>query len=285
MKLWLRKIESLPPIHFVADIVRLYFSKRVGRSAAHLAYFLILTFFPILICVSAFVGRLNLSVGDLLDGVFTVLPSGVSLIFQEYLSYLDENLSIAMLIAGIVLTVLFASAAIRGLLTFMHDLYGKSIYRGPRQVGASIAFALLLIVAIYLSMVVVVSGNWFFHMLGDLLGLSDLAERFGVWQWLKYILLLAIMFLFILLLYRFASPTRRDTPPIIPGALLASAALVGASAIFAVAVSGSAQYSLVYGSLASVIVMLVWLYLCGNIILLGNVVNYVIFCRRQKRPI
>ena len=38
-----------------------------------------------------------------------------------------------------------------------------------------------------------------------------------------------------------------------------------------------------YGSLASVIIMLVWLYLCGNILIMGNVVNFVLFTHRKER--
>ena len=53
--------------------------------------------------------------------------------------------------------------------------------------------------------------------------------------------------------------------------------------IFSALMSNSARYSLVYGSLASVIIMLVWLYLCGNILIMGNVVNYVLFSRRRER--
>lgn len=283
MKQKLQRVLQIPPVRFVADIVGIYFHRHVSRSAAQLAYFLTLTFFPILICISAFVSRVNLRLSDLLDELEHLLPQGVYSIFQDYLGYLDNNLSTAMLITGTFLTVLFASAAIRGLTTFMRELYGQSRPWRPGQFLYSILFALLLLVTIYLSMVVMFTGNWFFHMLGDLLHLSGLVERFGVWQWLKYLILLAIVFLFILLLYRFTAPTRNPYPPVIPGALLASGALVVASAVFAVIVGGSARYSLVYGSLASVIIMLVWLYLCGNILILGNVVNYVIHTRRQKK--
>lgn len=283
MKKKLQTVLRLPPVRFVADIVKLYFHRHVSRSAAQLAYFLTLTFFPILICISAFVARINLRLSDLVDEIEHLLPQGVYSIFQEYLGYLDNNLSTAMLIAGVFLTVLFASAAIRGLTTFMRELYGQSRPWRPQQFLYSILFALLLLVTIYLSMAVMLTGNWFFHLLGDLLNLSDLAERFGVWQWLKYLILLAIVFLFILLLYRFTAPTRNPHPPVIPGALLASGALVVASVVFAAIVSGSARYSLVYGSLASVIIMLVWLYLCGNILILGNVVNYVIHTRKLNK--
>ena len=43
---------------FVYDVAGLYFTKRVSRSAAELAYFLVLTFFPVLICVNAIIGTL-----------------------------------------------------------------------------------------------------------------------------------------------------------------------------------------------------------------------------------
>ncbi len=281
-KTW-NKVLRLPPVRFVADIVEIYFRQHISRSAAQLAYFLILTFFPILICVSAFVSRIDLRLSDLVSELERLLPQGVYSIFQDYLGYLDNNLSTAMLIAGTLLTVFFASAAIRGLTTFMRELYDRPKTWRPMQFLYSILFAFLLLITIYLSMVVMLTGNWFFHVLGDLLHLSGLAERFGLWQWSKYLILLAIVFLFILLLYRFAAPMRDPYPPVIPGALLAAAALVVATLVFAVMVSGSARYSLIYGSLASVIVMLVWLYLCGNILILGNVVNYVIYTRKQKK--
>ncbi len=285
MKQNIERFLRLKPVSFVTDVLQLYFKKHISRSAAQLAYFLTLTFFPILICISAVLGQVNLRLDNLLSEAQPLLPAGVYSIFQEYLGYLDNNLSLAMFIAGIFMTVLFASAAIRGLRTIMHEIYGDPVLRGSRQFLSSFLFALMLLVTIYLSMAVVLTGNWFFHLLGDLLGLSDLADRIGAWQWIKYLLLLAIVFLFIFLLYRFTAPVRRPYPPVIPGALLASAALVIASLLFSAFVGHSTRYSLVYGSLASVIIMLVWLYLCGNILVLGNVVNYVIYTRRQNKPV
>ena len=37
----------------------------------------------------------------------------------------------------------------------------------------------------------------------------------------------------------------------------------------------STRYSLVYGSITSIIILMVWLYVCGNILLVGAVINYV----------
>ena len=275
-------LRAHPPIRFVTDVVEAYFTKRVSRAAAELAYFLILTFFPIMICISAFVNELHLDLAALVDQADPFLPEGVLVLFRDYLTYIDTNQSTAMLLTGAFLTVLFASAAVRGLMNIMHELYGRATFRGLWQLVASVLFSILLLATIYLSMAVVVTGNWFFHSLGQLLKLDNLGERFGTWQWVKYLLLLGMVFLFILLLYRFAAPLDRPRPPVIIGALIASVALAIASMIFSALMGGSTQYSLIYGSLASVIIMLVWLYLCGNILILGNVVNYVIYKHRKE---
>ena len=65
-------------------------------------------------------------------------------------------------------------------------------------------------------------------------------------------------------------------------AILAAVALVAASMLFSWFIGLSSRYSLVYGSLASVIILLVWLYLCGNILILGNVFNYVWYKRKKR---
>lgn len=283
MKQRLQTAMRFPPVRFAADVADVYFTKRVSRAAAELAYFLILTFFPIIICVSAFLDMLDLNLAGLLDDASHFLPDGVILIFQEYLGYIDSNFSTPMLISGVFLAVLFASAAVRGLMNIMHEIYGRATFRGLGQLLASILFSVLLLATVYLSMAVVVTGNWFFHLLGQLLKLEDLVERVSTWQSMKYILLLSLVFLFILLLYRFAAPLDKPRPPVVPGALGASVALAVASMIFSLFMGGSTRYSLIYGSLASMIIMLVWLYLCGNILVLGNVVNYVIYKHRKEK--
>ena len=277
-----RFLRAHPPLRFVADVVDVYFSKRVSRAAAELAYFLILTFFPIMICISAFVNELHLDLPSLVDHADPFLPEGVLVLFQDYLTYIDTNQSSAMLLTGAFLTVLFASAAVRGLMNIMHELYGRATFRGLWQLVASVLFSILLLATIYLSLAVVVTGNWFFHLLGQVLKLEGLVERFGTWQWVKYLLLLGMVFLFILLLYRFAAPLNKPRPPVVPGALAASVALAVASMVFSLLMGNSARYSLIYGSLASVILLLVWLYLCGTILILGNAVNYVLFVHRRE---
>lgn len=275
-----RKIWNSGPVRFVRELVELYFSARVSRSAAALAYFMILTVFPFLICVSAFVGVLHLDLNLVLDVLSRFLPEGVTAIVVDYVQYVTGNQSVAMLAAGIFTLLFFASAAVRSLMNIMEDIYGRVNYRGIRRTVASVVFSVLLMIAMYGSVVVVLTGNWFFRLLEKYLHLPDLI---GQWQWMRFVLLLALVLFVILLIYRFTAPRGKPSPPVLTGALLASVALAAASILFSWFIGMSSRYSLVYGSLASVIILMVWLYLCGNILILGNVFNYVWYRRKKTK--
>lgn len=273
------RVWNAGPVVFVRDIVDVYFDQRVSRSAAELAYFLILTFFPILICVNAFVGSLHLDSVAIMQTLEQFVPAEAAGALTEYLKYITDNQSTAMLIAGITMTLFPASAAFRALMNIMDDIYGRKGYTGIWQVVASVVFSVLFLVTIYLSLIVLLTGNWFFHVLEKYFHIINLVAN---WQWLKYIMLFALVLTFILLVYRLSAPRGKPRPPVLTGGILAAGALVAASMLFSYFIGLSSKYSLVYGSLASVIILLVWLYLCGNILILGNVVNYVWYTRKKQ---
>ena len=91
------------------------------------------------------------------------------------------------------------------------------------------------------------------------------------------------MLLLVLIVYRAGTPrgaVRR--PVVLLSSLLAALAMVAASAVFSWFIGMSSRYALVYGSLASMIILLVWLYLCGNILLLGAAVGRVLENRLRR---
>lgn len=273
---------ELPPVRFLREVVDLYFEKHVSRAAAELAYFLILSFFPLLICVNAFIGLLKLDVGAIMMATAPFLPDDTVSVLADYLDYISKNQSSALLIAGVMMVLFAGSAAFRGLMTIMEDLYGRQSYQGIFQVIASVVFSVLLLVTIYLSIAVLLTGEWLFHVLTDFFHLESLSLPWE-WQWMRFFIFFCLLLLFVLLVYRMAAPRGKPRPPILTGGILASVAIVAASALFSWFIGMSSRYSLVYGSLASVMILLVWLYLCGNIIILGNVFNCVWYRRKKMK--
>lgn len=276
----MRRIWNIEPVRFAREMVEMYFSAGVARSAAALAYFLVLSFFPFLICINAFVGALHLDIGSLLEVMEEFLPGGVASILADYIQYITNNQSTAMFLAGLLVTLISASAAVRSLMNVMEDIYGRTRYRGVGRLLASVVFSVLFLLMMYLSMVVVLTGSWFFSLVERYLGLELPVNS---WQWLRFVLLFALVLFVILLLYRFTAPRGKPEPPVLTGAALAAVALAAASILFSWFMGMSTRYSLVYGSLASVIILMVWLYLCGNILILGNVFNCVWYRHKKEK--
>ena len=150
-------------VRFVREMVRIYFAKRVSRSAAELAYFLVLTFFPALICVNAIVGLLDLDIQAVLNAAAPFLPEAVLTLLGDYIGYITANQSAGLLWAGGLATLVTASAAFRSLMHVMEEIYGRRSYRGLKRLAASLVFTVLFLVTIYLSLAVLLTGDWLFQ--------------------------------------------------------------------------------------------------------------------------
>lgn len=275
---------DLGAVRFVKEMVELYFSKHVSRSAAELAYFLILSVFPTLICINAFIGLLHLDINAVMEAAAAFVPRESLGVVGEYLRYITDNQTRPLLIAGIFMTLFTASATFRALMNIMDDIYERRSYKGIRQLIASVLFSILFLITIYLSIVVLLTGEWLFHLIEQYLHVNTAYFSWiWDWQWLRFLILFFLVLLFVLLAYRLSAPRGKPRPPILTGGVLAAVALVAASALFSWFIGMSSRYSLVYGSLASVIILLVWLYLCGNILILGNVFNCVWYKHKKMR--
>ena len=282
---------QLPPVLFVRDMVQTYGRLGVSRAAASLAYFLILTLFPLLVCVNFFIGLLELDPEAVFSALDSLLPRESLSIILDYLTYVSgvpQSQSTPLLLASLFTILLSASAGLRTLLKTMDELYQVRHVSSLRRVAVSVILSLLFLLTIYLSIVVIFTGDWFFQVLEErlpppLAELIPLRLLSQLWGWLRYLLLFFCVLLLVLAVYRMGTPPplRREKKVLRLTALLSAGALVACSVLFSWFIGMSSRYSLVYGSLASLIILLVWLYFCGNILLVGAVAGRVWFHRRD----
>lgn len=263
----------------VTELVEIYLKKHITRSAAELSYFLTLSFFPFFICLYWLMGLLNVDITTLLSFLQVVIPQKTMATLNDYLGYVSAGQSAGMLIAGLFLMATSSSAAFRAILNFMDDLYEREKFKGIWGVLLSFVFPLVFLFTIYMGIVVLLTGEWFLQLLDRLLGIGSL---FGLWGWFRFLALFFFLTVMIYALYRFIAPRSKPRIPVVYGTLFTSLALVAVSILFSAFINLSTRYALVYGSLASIIILMVWLYLCSNIIILGGVLNYVL--SRQSKP-
>ena len=282
---------QLPPVQFLRSIIQTYGRLGVSRAAAALSYFLILTLFPLLMCVNYFIGLLKLDPQAVFSALESLIPQESLSIILDYLNYVSgipQSQSTPLLLASLFTILFSASAGLRTLLKTMEELYQTHRPGSLSRIIVSVVLSILFLLTIYLSIVVIFTGEWFFQFLelrlpAPLTALIPLRLLSSLWSWLRYLVLFFFVLLLVLAVYHMGAPPpfRRQRKVLRLTALLSAAALVACSVLFSWFIGMSSRYSLVYGSLASLIILLVWLYFCGNILLLGAVAGRVWLQRRE----
>ena len=259
------------------------------RTAAALAYFLLLTLFPILVCINWFISLFRVDLLTHMEALQQVLPASVLSIVEDYLTYSASTQSPALLTACLFTVLVSGSAGLRNVFLTLEDLAQVEHRSTLWKAIHSVVLSVLLLLTIYLSMVVIFTGDWFFSILYNylpqpILTLIPLDALSALWDWLRYLLLFAFVLLLILGIYMAGMPKGVWRPRVLLCcSLLTSITLVGASAIFSIFIGFSTRYALIYGSLASIIVLIIWLYFIGNIVLLGAAVGCVWERRHRNR--
>ena len=133
----------------------------------------------------------------------------------------------------------------------------------------SIVFSLVLLAAIYFAVLVMLTGRQFIKFINELLPFIDIS---GSWNWMRFIVMGGIFFVLIWGVYE-AAKRNIDDYSTFPGTLITTVVLVVFTLVFSEFIGRSARYPLVYGSLASLILLMLWLYSCCIVIYSGAAIN------------
>jgi membrane protein len=239
--------------------------------AASLTYYAVLSVFPGLIVLTAAVGLLGP------DATRTLIDSINSVDFgqgRDLLVGAIQNAHTAagpLAIVGLLGALWAATGYIGGFMRANNAIYGvvedRPLWRTvPLQVGLTLAMMVMMAVSAFGLAVSGPIADQVGHWLG--IGSTGLA----IWGLAKWPVIVVIVSLAICLLY-WAAPNVRQPKPrflwLTAGSVLAVALWVVASVGFGIYVANFGSYNKTYGSLAGVVVFLVWLWISNLAVLLG----------------
>lgn len=250
-----------------------FLTRRVTRSAAEIAYYMVMALFPVIICMYDLLALILRDPTAVLRIVETlVLPRETQALVSEFLNYVSGNTSQVMFIAALFVMITSASAAFRAMAAIVGEIHGDKRFGIVRNTVVSIIFSVTFLLVLYLCVLLMLTGKHF------LLWLDALMPRVSIvwsWTWLRFLVLFAILLMMILVLYRLTTP-RRTSHRVLPGALFSAVGIVVMSILLSWLIGNSAKYSLVYGSLASVVILLFWFQVFGLLLILGVVLNHAL---------
>jgi membrane protein len=260
----------------VKRMVSRFREEELTDAAAALTYYGVLSIFPTLLVLVSILGLIGESAtGPLLDNITELAPGPAGEILTNAINEITSSGGAAgfAFVIGLVGALWSASGYVGAFGRAQNRIYeveeGRPFWKlRPFQIGITIVLVLLLAVS---GIAVVVTGP-LAREIGDVIGVGDTAVL--LWDLAKWPIIALIVVTICAILY-YATPNVRQPGFrwITPGGVFAVLAWILVSLAFAFYVSNFSSYNATYGSLAGVIIFLIWLWLSNCAILLGAVLN------------
>lgn len=266
---------------FVQDVVLRIQRVEISALGAQLAYFFLLSFFPMLIFLVTLLPYLNLEANLVYATLVNVMPDEVYRLIEHTLNEILSNRNSSLLSIGIIGTIWSASKGINALFRALNKAYDTEGRVGIVNRGLSLLFTIALVVVVSVALVLPVFGQQIAHFLFSIVGVEEQFLTF--WHKIRWTMPLLLVFLVLLGLYWFIPNTdpRQKIMGVCPGAIFSTLAWLVLTYGFSFYISNFANYSATYGSIGGVIILMLWLYFIGMVLIFGAVLNATM----QKREL
>lgn len=276
-----KRVADSWPGRFVTQVLRRYFVHDVSRQGAALAYYLMFMIFPFLIFLSSLLGRLDLDVSGIVRTLSPLLPAGVLELLEAYLDYVTETSSTAMMWFGLGFSVYFPMRATNCLMRSVRRAYHLPQPKNQIKYMAKVLlYTVFLMFTIVLALVLMSFGQRALHYFGGIFTVPDWFVE--IWDTLRYAVLAVVVFACVGLLYTMAQDSRQPVRNIVPGALFSFLAWMALSAAYSFYAGNVANYTVIYGTLGTVVVLLTWLYLTAIVLIMGAELNDALIAMRAE---
>ncbi|HLR04071.1 MAG TPA: YihY/virulence factor BrkB family protein [Virgibacillus sp.] len=262
-------------IDFGKDWIKRISKDDVVGLSAQLAYFFLLSLFPFLLFLVTLIGYLPIgeqTVESLLGYIELYAPSDISELIKSNINDLVNSQNGGLLSIGIIGTIWSASNGVKAIMKAFNRAYEVEEDRSF-VVGRLIAILLTIamVIVIFMAFLLPIFGKMIGIYIFSFFGLSD--KFIAVWGALRWIISSVVFFIVFITLYKLAPNTRIYFKHVIWGSVFATVCWQLVSLAFSYYVSSIGDYSATYGSLGTVIVLMIWFYISGIIIISGGVLN------------
>ena len=278
-KKWTKAARLFSPIKRFFYYYRLL---EVNVYAAYAAYFILLSVFPAIMLLIAILQFTSISANALEILIKSLVPDSLGELVEYMVRELFAGDSMAVLSVSAVTALWMSSKGVYSLHRGLNKVYNQGIKRNGIVVRLECAlFTLLLLVALVATVVLLALRK-------DLL-LSMETERGRLIEILSRLLTFRLPITFVLLTLLFTGlycvfPHRKERfRDSLPGAAAAAGLWIVFTRLFTLYVEKLGNYSLYYGSLSTIAVAMLWLYVCMLILFCGGMLNRALQVAAQER--
>jgi len=238
------------------------------ERAAGLTLRVLLAFFPFLVFLMSLMGFLNLQVDEILNGLYSIMPTEeISNLVAYFIKQLAETRSTGLMSTALFFSVYNTSNGFRAVIRCTNMAYGIHERRSfPAQVGLSFALMILFSAALLIMLGLLVFG-W--QILIYIFPYGSVV----LFVALSAVAAMIVLFVFTSCIYKMACAIKLPYKHILPGAAVTVVAWIVVSAGIGFVTQNFSQYPAIYGSIAGVFILILWLNAVSTILLVGNEFN------------
>lgn len=245
----------------------------ISEFSAQCAYYVILSFIPFVILLLTLIQYTNIEQQQLFDIISKIIPSSMN---EMVLGIVKEvySKSVGTVSISLIFTLLSADRGLFALIKGLHLIYNYSDNKRKSMLYlklTSILKTIVFIILVTVGAVILVFGKPI---------ISTIQEKFGIFenytivsQIITQIIFILVAFVVFLCLYKFMPGHKIIFKSQVPGAIFSSIALIIISFIFSRYLDIFKGFSITYGSLTALMLIMMWTYTCFYVIFLGAEIN------------
>lgn len=258
-------------LNMTADVTE----DHVGAYAAQSAYFFMLCMIPIILLLITMVQYTPVTKADVMTAVIQVFPTSVDSMITSIVNQV-YNQSSGIIPITVVVALWSAGKGVLAMTSGLNCVYKCNETRNYifLRIRATIYTVMFILVIIFLLVLSVFGNTLNIFIAAHVPILKNLADRLIA---MRTIITPIVLMIFCLLIYKFL-PNRKDKlRKQLPGAVFAAIGWMIVSWIFSVYVDIFKGFSDMYGSLTTIVLIMLWMYFCMYCILLGGELNMMMY--------
>lgn len=232
----------------------------------NLAFSFMVALIPILLIIVSFLNILNMAIPTISDKLSNIIPIAVLDIIVSFLNSNGWN-SFLFLIIGL----WTASSGMDALIIASNVVYDYENNSYLKRRLKALFLTLLLILIIIINLGILVFGSSVISFIIRLFNINNNILFF--FNYLKWPIAIILIYFIVKIIYIMAPDRNIQNKIVNKGSLYTTILWMILSAIYSYYVSDIANYGLNYGSLANIIILLVWLYIISFVLVLGTAIN------------
>ena len=262
----------------IIKIIKTINSHHTSVYAAQAAYFFVLSLIPIFLLLLTMVQYTDVTMNDVLNAVLKVFPDSVSFLIRSIVIQVYTQ-SEGVIPITIIVALWSAGKGVLSVTSGLNCIYSNTETRNYfyLRIRASL-YTVLFLLAIMLSLIISVFGNSISVMVYEYIPFLSRVVDFIMR--IRTFVTLIVLTLFWDLVYKFLPNRGHGSKTTLrrqlPGAVFTACGWLLISFFFSIYLDVFTGFSSMYGSLTTIILIMLWLYGCMYIILLGGEMNAIL---------